>query len=258
MMILLAVIGVAAFLLFSNKASAPINSQVKTDDAKLVVTPVEHASFVLKWGDVTIFNDPVGKAEKYQSFGKPDIVLLSDIHEDHFNVAVLENLVSTGTLLIVPNEVYKKLPKSLAERTTVMSNGDIHTIGDITVTAMPMYNLPASSEAYHVKGRGNGYILESGETKIYIAGDTADIPEMLALTDVDMAFIPMNLPYTMDVPTAVKAVLAFAPKVVYPYHYRGTDGLSDVSEFARQVTNSNPAISVKLLDWYPEGAEIVE
>lgn len=252
MIILLLVLGGLAFFLFANQATAPHESSVKTEDAKVAVTAISHASFVLDWGDVTIFNDPVGEVELFSKKGTPSIVLLSDIHEDHFDTETLNGVVSSTTLIIAPPALYKLLPKELAARTTVMSNGDIHTVGEITITAIPMYNLPESPEAYHVKGRGNGYLLESGETRVYIAGDTTDTPEMRALTDIDIAFIPMNLPYTMDVKTASEAVLGFVPKVVYPYHYRNKDGLSDVNEFARLVKNGNQDIEVKLLDWYSQ------
>jgi L-ascorbate metabolism protein UlaG (beta-lactamase superfamily) len=132
-----------------------------------------------------------------------------------------------------------------------MANGDSHTIGTLMFEAVPMYNLPMEGEDYrHVKGAGNGYLLESAGTRIYIAGDTEDIPEMRALEDIDVAFIPMNLPFTMDVATAAAGVLAFNPDIVYPYHYRGSDGLADVREFERLVTLGNPDIQVRLLDWY--------
>jgi L-ascorbate metabolism protein UlaG (beta-lactamase superfamily) len=121
------------------------------------------------------------------------------------------------------------------------------------IEALPMYNLPLEGENYrHVKGVGNGYVLESEGTRIYIAGDTEDTPEMRALKNIDVAFIPMNLPYTMDVATAAAGVLAFNPDIVYPYHYRGADGLADVSEFERLVVQSNPNIQVRLLDWYTQ------
>lgn len=258
MFILLLALGGLAFFLFANQAAAPHESNVKTDDAKLSVTPISHASFVLNWEDMVIFNDPVGETGLYAKSGEPKIILLSDIHEDHFSVETLSGLVGSSTLIVAPPALYKQLPKELAAQTTVMSNGDIHSIGDITITAIPMYNLPESADAYHVKGRGNGYLLESGETRVYIAGDTTDTPEMRALTDIDIAFIPMNLPYTMDVETAAEAVLGFAPKVVYPYHYRNKDGLSDINEFARLVKNGNSDIEVKLLDWYSGGEDVKE
>ena len=115
-----------------------------------------------------------------------------------------------------------------------------------------MYNLPtAANKDFHTKGRGNGYVIERSGKRVYIAGDTAGIPEMRALKNIDIALVPMNLPYTMDVAEAAEAVLAFKPKQVFPYHYRGPDGLADISKFKELVNASNPKIEVVLLNWYP-------
>jgi L-ascorbate metabolism protein UlaG (beta-lactamase superfamily) len=113
-----------------------------------------------------------------------------------------------------------------------------------------MYNLREEALKFHTKGRGNGYILTINEERIYISGDTEDIPEMRALEDIDKAFVCMNLPYTMTVESAASAVLDFKPTVVYPYHYRGTDGLSDIEKFKTMVTNDNKDIEVVFLKWY--------
>ena len=114
-----------------------------------------------------------------------------------------------------------------------------------------MYNLPESPTAMHTKGRGNGYVLNIGGKNIYLSGDTQGIPEMRSLKDIDVAFVCMNLPYTMDVKEAADAVLAFKPKIVYPYHYRGRGGLSDVNAFKSLVDAGNKGIEVRLRDWYP-------
>ncbi len=116
-----------------------------------------------------------------------------------------------------------------------------------------MYNLPdAENKDRHTKGRGNGYLLSDGMMRVYIAGDTAGTPEMRALTNIDIALIPMNLPYTMGVDEAADAVLAFRPKKVYPYHYRSPDGLADVNRFRDLVTAGNANIEVVLAAWYPK------
>jgi L-ascorbate metabolism protein UlaG (beta-lactamase superfamily) len=113
-----------------------------------------------------------------------------------------------------------------------------------------MYNLPNDSTARHPKGRGNGYILTLGDKKFYISGDTEDIPEMRSLKNIDVAFVCMNLPYTMSIEQAANAVLAFKPKIVYPYHYRGQDGFSDIQKFKTLVNNGDASIDVRLKDWY--------
>jgi len=216
-----------------------------------LVAPVQHASFGLTFAELNILNDPVGELQLYAGLGMPDVIFISDIHSDHFDVDTLAGVVSASTTIIAPRVVFDELPAFLKDKTIVMANGDSHTIGTLMFEAVPMYNLPMEGEDYrHVKGAGNGYLLESAGTRIYIAGDTEDIPEMRALEDIDVAFIPMNLPFTMDVATAAAGVLAFNPDIVYPYHYRGSDGLADVREFERLVTLGNPDIQVRLLDWY--------
>ena len=114
-----------------------------------------------------------------------------------------------------------------------------------------MYNLPESPTAMHTKGRGNGYVLGIGGKNIYLSGDTQGIPEMRSLKNIDVAFVCMNLPYTMDVKEAADAVLAFSPKIVYPYHYRGQNGLSDINAFKNLVDAGNKNIEVRLRNWYP-------
>ena len=118
------------------------------------------------------------------------------------------------------------------------------------ITAIPMYNLPETAESRHPRGRGNGYVISMGGKNIYLSGDTGDIPEMRKLEDIDVAFICMNLPYTMDVDHAASGVLAFKPRIVYPYHYRGQNGLSDVERFKTLVNQGNKKIEVRLRDWY--------
>lgn len=247
--------GALIYFLAIKPAEAP--QEVAELPVSVQVEPIEHASFVLELGGVTIFNDPTGTAEGYGA-AEPDIILVSDIHGDHLSLATLEALATEKTVLIAPATVVSEFSSSLAAQAVTMSNGDIHEVQGILIEAVPMYNLPETAEAFHPKGRGNGYLLTKGDTRIYIAGDTADIPEMRTLEDVDIAFIPMNLPYTMPVDVAADAVLDFAPAVVYPYHYRGTAGLGDVAAFARIVKAGNPEIEVRQLDWYPEHTADVE
>jgi L-ascorbate metabolism protein UlaG (beta-lactamase superfamily) len=133
-----------------------------------------------------------------------------------------------------------------------LTNGSQTTQGNITIDAIPMYNLPASTtDPRHPKGRGNGYVLTIGGKKIYLSGDTQGIPEMRSLTGIDVAFVCMNLPYTMDISEAADAVLAFKPHIVYPYHYRGQGGLSDVAAFKAKVEAGDKNIEVRLRNWYP-------
>lgn len=245
------------YLILAFQADNPIirNMEPKNDFS---VNPVSHASFVMRLGGLTIYNDPVGDGAKYADYGEPDLLLLGHEHPDHLDINTLTTVAGDKTVLVAPKIVYDKLPIELQEKTAQMGNGDIHEVGALTVMAVPMYNLPESPDTFHVKGVGNGYVLQSSSTKVYIAGDTEGIPEMFELGPVDYAFIPMNLPYTMSVEAAAAAVVTLAPKTVYPYHYRGTEGYSDVKKFAELVKASNPDIKVELLNWYPEENEIGE
>lgn len=215
------------------------------------IIPISHASAVLKTDNATIYIDPTGGAQPYTSYNDPDMVLITDIHGDHMNIETLDSLNLENSKLIVPQAVAEKLPASYTEKLVIINNGESKEIDGITIEAIPMYNLREEALKFHEKGRGNGYILTINGERIYFSGDTEDIPEMRNLKDIDRAYVCMNLPYTMTVDKAADAVLAFKPKKVFPYHYRGTDGLSNVSKFKEIVNNSNPEIEVVQLDWYP-------
>lgn len=223
-----------------------------TEPEAVVIDPISHASFVFNLSNTLIFNDPVGDLALYAGKGTPDIILLSDIHGDHLNLDTLNALTASSTKIIAPQAVYDELTPGLQAQTSVMANGEIITEGVIKFKAIAMYNLPETDDSRHAKGRGNGYVLESKGTRMYIAGDTSDIPEMRSLSDIDIAFVPMNLPYTMTVEAAADAVLEFKPVKVYPYHYRGMEGLSDVAKFKEIVNAGDPGIEVILLDWYAQ------
>jgi L-ascorbate metabolism protein UlaG (beta-lactamase superfamily) len=216
------------------------------------VTPISHATFVLRWSDTVFYNDPTGGAQAFAEQPPADIVLVSDIHGDHLSTSTLAAVVGPNATLIVPQAVKDLLPAELAARATVLKNGDNFPIREFKITALPMYNLPESSDSRHTKGRGNGYVIGRDDVHVYIAGDTAGIPEMRTLTDIDIAFVPMNLPYTMGIEEAADAVLEFKPKYVYPYHYRGQDGLADINTFKQLVNAGDPNIEVVLANWYPQ------
>lgn len=220
-----------------------------TTDATPVVKPISHATMALTWKGLTIITDPVGDIAQYQGI-KPDIILITDIHSDHLSTTTLKAIMGTAAI-IVPQAVEDLLPKEIADRTEVLKNNERKDVKGFSVMATPMYNVPESADARHTKGRGNGYLIERDGYRVYIAGDTGATPEMRALTDIDMAFVPMNLPFTMTVDEAADAVKAFKPRIVYPYHYRGQDGLSDVNRFKTLVEQANVGTSVMLLDWYP-------
>ena len=220
---------------------------LKTDQGDLTVVPVQHATFVLKGAGRTIFVDPTGGPDAFKDQGKPDLILVTDIHGDHFDPKTLAAVRTPESVLIVPAAVAEKMgPEKGSAK--VLANGEKTTVGEVGVEAVPMYNLTAERKNFHTKGRGNGYVLTIAGKRIYISGDTEDIPEMRALKNIDAAFVCMNLPYTMDVEHAADAVLAFKPKVVYPYHYRGKE-MSDVEKF-KSLVAKDKGIEVRLLRWY--------
>ncbi|MTE25529.1 MBL fold metallo-hydrolase [Winogradskyella ouciana] len=219
-------------------------------ESSLNIIPIEHATFILESEDNVIYIDPTGGAEAFENKNKPTLVLITDIHGDHLNVKTLEALDLGNASIIAPKAVADKIPSSLNLDVKVLNNGEKSNAKGIEIEAIPMYNLREEALKFHLKGRGNGYVLNINNKRIYISGDTEDIPEMRNLKNIDKAFVCMNLPYTMPVESAADAVLDFKPKTVYPYHYRGSDGMSDVSQFKKIVNEGDNSIEVLLLEWY--------
>lgn len=215
------------------------------------VYPIAHATAVLDWGGTVLYIDPVGGADAFAGHPAPGLMLVTDVHGDHYNAETLQVLSKAGTQLVAPAAVRDQMPPDLQQATLALANGETTVFEGIAITAIPMYNLREEASQFHQAGRGNGYLLEKDGVRVYFSGDTEDIPEMRALTDIDMAFVCMNLPYTMTVESAADAVLAFRPRQVFPYHYRGNPDVSDVKRFAELVGQGNPGIEVVQLDWYP-------
>lgn len=228
----------------------PAADRIETSKGPLTIQPLNHATLALTWQGKTIYADPNGGAQTFEGVADPDLILITDIHGDHFNPGTLEAINTSKARLIVPQAVADKLPQNLKEKAVILNNGQTTTQLEISIHAIPMYNLPESPDSRHTKGRGNGYVLTFGNKKVYISGDTQGIPEMRSLKDIDVAFVCMNLPYTMDVKEASSAVLDFKPKIVYPYHYRGQNGLADTEEFRKLVNDKNKNIEVRLRNWY--------
>lgn len=231
-------------------AQRPSADKIETSKGPLTVQPLNHATLALTWQGKTIYADPFGGARTFEGIAAPDLILITDIHGDHFNPETLEAIGASNAILIVPQAVADKLSDDLKAKAVVLDNGETTLQLNISIMAIPMYNLPESPDSRHINGRGNGYVLTFGNKKVYISGDTSGIPEMRNLKDIDVAFVCMNLPYTMDVNEAAEAVLAFKPEIVYPYHYRGQNGLSDTEAFKKMVNDKNGDIEVRLRDWY--------
>lgn len=223
---------------------------ISTENGDLIIQPIQHGSIALEWDGKIIFIDPYGGEDYYGDLPAPDIVLITDIHGDHMNKNTLSVLDLSKATLIVPGAVEKQLDDAFKNNLKVIGNDETLSIAGMEVLAIPMYNLPESEDSRHTKGRGNGYVLTIGGKKVYISGDTEDIPEMRSLKDIDVAFVCMNLPYTMNEEQAASAVLEFKPAIVYPFHYRGSGGLSDVEKFKSLVNDKNPDIEVRLRKWY--------
>jgi L-ascorbate metabolism protein UlaG (beta-lactamase superfamily) len=226
-------------------------SDTNTTVKEVKIIPIEHATAVLEWNDITIYIDPVGGAEAFNNQKQPDLILITDIHGDHFSLETLQALNTEKAKIMVPQAVGDLMPKEFTPQVDVLNNGESKERYSIKVEAIPMYNLREEAKKFHEIGRGNGYVLNMGDQRIYISGDTEDIPEMRALQNIDKAFVCMNLPYTMTVESAADAVLEFKPQQVYPYHYRGNPDVSDVAKFKDLVSKGNADIEVIQLDWYP-------
>ncbi len=232
-----------------NTAIIEKEGEVVTDESVKVI-PITHGTLILETEHDVIYIDPTGGLKAFKNQKAPTLVLVTDIHGDHLSKNTLESLNLNTTTLIGPKAVTDKIPSTISKTIITLNNRDTYMHGDLKVEAIPMYNLREEALQYHTKGRGNGYVLDIKGERIYISGDTEDIPEMRNLKHIDKAFVCMNLPWTMTVESAANAVLEFKPKTVYPYHYRGSNGMSDVNKFKRIVVNGNDSINVKLLDWY--------
>ena len=242
------------FLSFSctNSKDTKTKSHKVSDknENEITITPISHATAVIEFKNDIIYIDPTGGKKAFKNFSKPTFILITDIHGDHMNIKTLKELDLTETKVIAPKAVVEKLTNINSKEKIILNNSESKTFSNFSVEAIPMYNLREEALKFHPKGRGNGYVLTLNNKRIYFSGDTEDIKEMRSLKNIDKAFVCMNLPYTMTVESAAEAVLEFKPKEVYPYHYRGTNGLSDIEKFKSIVNNNNKTIKVVQLDWY--------
>lgn len=243
-LVLSAFAAVMALLAPAAFGQALTGDRIATNSGDLIVREIGHASLVLGWNGHNIYVDPVG--ETLSDLPPPELILITDIHGDHLDVDALQAIAQANTTIIGPAAVAEQLPASLRDRTTSLANGEQKSMMSINVEAIPMYNTTDERLTYHTKGRGNGYVVTLGGRRVYISGDTEDIPEMRALQNIDVAFICFNLPYTMTEEQAASAVREFQPDIVYPYHYRG----SDPDKFASLV-GEDSGIEVRILEgWY--------
>ncbi len=214
------------------------------DDSQIKFFPIQHATFVIQTPENVVYVDPVGDTNAFKQYPAPNIILITDIHPDHLDKNAINSLKKEDTVVIGPKAVISEL--NFGE---ILNYGDSKQINNISIKAIAAYNTTPERLKFHEKGRGNGYLLNTANKTIYISGDTEDIPEIRSLTNVDYAFICMNLPYTMTVEQAASCILEIKPKVVFPYHYRGTEGLSDLEKF-KKLVSENPDIKIEVLKWY--------
>jgi len=194
---------------------------IQTPAGDLVIQFLGHSSLILFWADKILHVDPVSGEADYKKLPKADVILITHGHGDHMDLKAVDLIRTPATIIVGNGEVGRQIPGAL-----VMKNGDQQTVEGLQMEAVPAYNLQhmrAPGKPFHPKGIGNGYIVAFGGLRLYIAGDTENIPEMRRLQNIDIAFLPMNLPYTMTPEMVADAARMFRPKVLYPYHQGETD-----------------------------------
>jgi len=230
-----------AMISISGNAQADLQKDIiKTSQGDLSITFIGHASIYFTFNQKTIYVDPsVSSGSDFNGFPKADMIIITHSHGDHLDMKTID-LIATDQTEFVSNEVsYQTLSKG-----KFLKNNEFIDMSGIHIEAVPAYNLKhmrPSGQAFHPKGEGNGYIITFGDTRIYVAGDTENIPEMANLENIDIAFLPMNIPYTMTPEMVKDAALLFMPKVIYPYHYRGTD-----PNLLVELLKDHPEIEVKI------------
>jgi L-ascorbate metabolism protein UlaG (beta-lactamase superfamily) len=237
------VLAVTMFLAFAALSAAAQDGfekdVIRTSAGDLEVTFIGHGSLMMKFGGKVIHVDPVGQVADYGKLPKGDLIFLTHEHGDHLDPAALQKVRTEKSVVVLTERCAQKVSGGI-----VMKNGDTRIVMGIKVEAVPAYNLlhkRDNGEPFHPRGYGNGYVLTFGDKRVYIAGDTENTPEMKALENIDYAFLPMNLPFTMTPEMVADAAKAFKPKVLYPYHY----GETDTSRLVALLKES-PAIEVRI------------
>jgi len=194
---------------------------IRTSAGELKITFIGHGTLMFTYGGKTIHVDPVSKEADYTKLPKADLILLTHHHGDHLDLKALEALRTEKTEFVMTEICAQQVKGG-----RVMKNGDVKVMGGLKIEAVPAYNLVhmrSEGKPFHPKGEGNGYVITFGDKRVYVAGDTENTPEMKKLEQIDVAFLPMNLPYTMTPEMVADAAKAFRPKILYPYHYGETD-----------------------------------
>lgn len=196
----------------------------ETNDGELAINFVNHGSVFFEFNDKVIHIDPVARMGEYETYPKADLILITHHHGDHLDINAIELIKKENTKIILTEKCHE-MSENLKD-VIVMQNGDLLNINNLEIEAVPAYNIMhkrESGDPYHIKGEGNGYVITFGDKKVYVAGDTENIPEMKNLKNIDIAFLPMNLPYTMTPEMVADAARMFRPAILYPYHYGKTE-----------------------------------
>lgn len=215
---------ILSVVFFSSSAEAgePFETDtIKTSGGDLQITFIGHGTLMLTFGSRVIHIDPWTKLADYANLPKADLILVTHEHRDHLDVNALAQIRSGDTKLIMNAACAKSIKDGI-----IMQNGEIRSVDGLQIEAVPAYNLVhmrSNGQPFHPKGAGNGYILAFGDKRVYVAGDTENTPEMKSLRDIDIAFLPMNLPYTMTPEMVADAAKTFRPRILYPYHFGETD-----------------------------------
>lgn len=194
---------------------------IRTSSGDLKITFIGHASLIFSFNNKTVYVDPFSKLADYATLPKADVIVITHEHRDHLDPAAIEKIRTEKTTVVLTGTGAKQLTGGI-----VMKNNDVQIFEGVTIEAVPAYNIVHkrdTGEPFHPRGAGNGYIMTFGDKRVYVAGDTENIPEMTGLKNIDIAFLPMNLPYTMTPEITAAAAKMIQPKILYPYHYGSTD-----------------------------------
>jgi L-ascorbate metabolism protein UlaG (beta-lactamase superfamily) len=212
---------------------------IKTSAGDLKITFVGHGTLMFNFGGKVIHVDPFSALADYNLLPKADLILLTHEHRDHLDLKALNTVRKEKTVVVLTETCAKQVQGGI-----VMMNGDVKTVEGLKIEAVPAYNIVHkrdTGQPFHPKGVGNGYIISFGDKRVYVAGDTENVPEMKGLKNIDIAFLPMNLPYTMTPEMVAEGAKAFKPKILYPYHFGETDTSKVVS-----LLRGAPEIEVRI------------
>lgn len=230
--------------LFCKTCRYPVDTIETRNGGKLKITFFAHSSLMFEYEGRYIYTDPVKAHADYASLPDADVIVVTHEHYDHFDIPVIEQLSTPATLFVSNGSTVSQLGSGEA-----LGHGEKRSLPFMEIEALAAYNTSADKQGFHPADRkDNGYILTFGGTRVYVAGDTEDTPQMLALKDIDIAFLPVNLPYTMTEEQAARAVRAIGPKIFYPYHYGQVDHRTDLEKLAKLIEGTGIEMRIRPLE----------